>query len=112
MSKFTIPIINLLFCSYLIFAYSLCWIEFDTWHDKTIAFSIITMSAYIISLVLNRLLPGKILTLGGILNVLSGPVLVVGVFACIAILEPWPLKIPGLFIWVVAMLYLPSFINI
>ena len=39
MSKFTIPIINLLLCSYLIFAYSLCWIEFDTWHDKTIAFS-------------------------------------------------------------------------
>ena len=93
MSKFTIPIINLLLCSYLIFAYSLCWIEFDTWHDKTIAFSIITISAYIISLVLNRLLPGKILTLGGILNVLSGPLLVVGAFACIAILEPWPLKI-------------------
>ncbi|EPS6772766.1 hypothetical protein ACVG6V_004844, partial [Enterobacter hormaechei] len=73
MSKFIIPIINLLLCSYLVIAYILSWVEFETWNDKTIAFCIITISAYIISLVLNKLLPRKIRILGGILDVLSGP---------------------------------------
>lgn len=112
MSKFTIPLTNLLLCSYLILAYGLCWTEFHSWHDKTIAFSIITISVYIISFVVNKFLPGKIHILGGILDVLSGPLLIIGTFACIAILQPWPLKILGLCIWVVAMLCLPSFINI
>lgn len=56
MNKFIIPIINLLLCSYLVLAYTLSWVEFETWHDKTIAFCIITISAYIISLVMNKLL--------------------------------------------------------
>lgn len=112
MSKFIIPIINLLLCSYLVLAYILSWVEFETWQYKTIAFCIITISAYIISLVMNKFLPGRIYILGGILDVLSGPLLVVGAFACIAVLEPWPLKLIGLFIWVVAMLRLPSFVNI
>lgn len=90
MSKFIIPIINLLLCSYLVLAYILCWVEFETWHDKTISFCIITLSAYIISLVMNKLLPGKISIFGGILDVLSGPLLIIGAFACIAVLEPWP----------------------
>lgn len=112
MSKFIIPIINLLFCSYLVLAYILCWVELETWHDKTIVFCIITLSAYIISLVMNKLLPGKISILSGILEVLSGPLLIIGAFACIAVLEPWPLKIIGLFIWVLAMLHLPAFVKI
>ncbi|ENP0647097.1 hypothetical protein ACCH78_005160, partial [Enterobacter hormaechei] len=81
MSKFIIPIINLLLCSYLVLAYILCWVEFETWHDKTISFCIITLSAYIISLVMNKLLPGKISIFGGILDVLSGPLLIIGAFA-------------------------------
>ncbi|VFS44694.1 Uncharacterised protein [Enterobacter cancerogenus] len=88
MSKFIIPIINLLLCSYLILAYIVCWVEFETWHDKTIAFGIITISVYIISLVMNKLLPGKISFFGGILDVLSGPLMIIGAFACIALLEP------------------------
>ncbi|ELQ3995185.1 hypothetical protein RNP97_004525 [Enterobacter bugandensis] len=112
MIKFIIPIINLLLCAYLVLAYILCWIEFESWNDKIIAFCIITLSAYILSLVMNKLLPRKIRILGGILDVLSGPLMIIGAFACIAVLEPWPLKIIGLFIWVVAMLHLPSFVNI
>lgn len=112
MSKFIIPIINLLLCSYLALAYIVCWVEFETLHDKTIAFCIITISAYIISLVMNKLLPGKISFFGGILDVLSGPLMIIGAFACIALLEPWPMKLIGLFIWVVVMLRLPSFVNI
>ncbi|MBS0844756.1 hypothetical protein JK155_11680 [Enterobacter asburiae] len=112
MDKFIIPIINLLLCSYLVLAYTLSWVEFETWHDKTIAFCITTISSYIISLVMNKFLPGRIYIFGGILDVLSGPLLVVGAFACIAVLEPWPLKLIGLFKWVVAMLHLPSFVKI
>ena len=112
MSKFITPIINLLLCSYLVLAYILSWVEFETWHDKTIAFCIITLSAYLISLVMNKFLPGKIHIFGGLLDVLSGPLLIIGAFACIAVLEPWPLKVIALFIWVVAMLRLPSFVNI
>lgn len=42
MNKFIIPIINLLLCSYLVLAYTLSWVEFETWHDKTIAFWVMT----------------------------------------------------------------------
>lgn len=112
MSKFITPMINLLLCSYLVLAYILSWVEFETWRDKTIAFCIITLSAYLISLVMNKLLPGKISFFGGILDVLSGPLMIIGAFACIALLEPWPMKLIGLFIWVVVMFSLPSFVNI
>lgn len=61
---------------------------------------------------MNKLLPGKISFFGGILDVLSGPLMIIGAFACIALLEPWPMKLIGLFIWVVVMLRLPSFVSI
>ncbi|MDY0419286.1 hypothetical protein PYW49_16665 [Enterobacter sp. 170198] len=112
MRKFITPIINLLLCSYLTLAYILSWVEFETWHDKTISLCIITVTTYIISIVLNKLSPCKIDIFGGFLDVLSGPLLIVGAFACIAFLEPWPLKLIGLFIYVVAMFCLPTFINI
>lgn len=65
MSKFITPIINLLLCSYLVLAYILSWVEFETWHDKTIAFCIITLSAYLISLVMNKFLPERYVFLAG-----------------------------------------------
>lgn len=91
MCKFLIPIINIILCSYIVAICLICLVEFDTWQDKTIAVTITIGSAYIISLVLNMFLPKKIRILGGIFDLLSGPLLIIGAIACIALLDPWPM---------------------
>ncbi len=112
MCKFLIPIINIILCTYIVAICLIFLVEFDTWQDKTIAVTITIGSAYIISLVLNMFLPKKIRILGGIFDLLSGPLLIIGAIACIALLDPWPMKLIGMILWVIVMLCIPSFIDI
>ncbi|MDP1250001.1 hypothetical protein Q6312_29105, partial [Klebsiella pneumoniae] len=42
----------------------------------------------------------------------SGPLLIIGDIVCIALIDPWPVNVIGLFLWVIIMFCLPSFINI
>ncbi|EAN1156011.1 hypothetical protein QOQ01_002375 [Salmonella enterica] len=111
MKKLIAPIVNIIFCSYIITICFICLIEFDNWQDKIVAVTITIGSAYIITILLNRLLSTKIRILGGFFDLLSGPLLIIGAIACIALLDPWPVKIVGVFLWVVIMFCLPSFIN-
>lgn len=111
MGKFIVPIVNVVLCTYIVAVCLICLIELDAWQDKVIAVTITIGSAYVIALVLNKFLPTKIRILGGIFEVLSGPLLIIGAIACIAFLDPWSVKIIGMFLWVVIMFCLPSFLN-
>jgi len=107
MKKLIAPIVNTVLCAYVIAICFICLVEFDTWQDKTIAVTITIGSTYIIAIALNRLLSTKIRILAGIFDLLSGPLLIIGAIACIALLDPWPVKIVGVFLWAVIMFYLP-----
>lgn len=111
MSKLIISVINVVICSYIVAVCLICLIEFDAWQDKTIAVIITISSAYIIIFVLNRLLPEKTRMSSGVFDLLSGPLLIIGAIACILFLEPWPVKIIGMFLWVIVMFWIPSFID-
>ncbi|EJB8474032.1 hypothetical protein MW376_004190 [Citrobacter freundii] len=111
MSKFTIPIINIILSGYVVTLCLICLFEFDSWQDKTLAVIIIAGSIYIIASIVNRFLPTKMRLLGGVLDLLSGPLLIAGILACFALFEPWPIKIIGIFIWVIVMIHLPLRIN-
>ncbi|HCI6425191.1 TPA: hypothetical protein NPP08_004860 [Klebsiella quasipneumoniae subsp. similipneumoniae] len=111
MKKIIAPIVNIVLCTYIVVICFICLVEFDNWQDKIIAVTITIGSAYIIAIVLNRFLGTKIRILGGVFDLLSGPLLIIGAIACIALLDPWPVKIIGLSLWVVIMFCLPSFIN-
>ncbi|ABX22966.1 hypothetical protein PU167_001748 [Salmonella enterica] len=111
MKKLIAPIVNIALCTYIVAICLICLIEFDNWQDKIIAVIITIGSAYIIALVLNRFLSTKIRILGGVFDLLSGPLLIIGAIACIAFLNPWPIKIIGMFLWVVIIFCLPTFIN-
>lgn len=112
MSKFTIPIINIILSGYVVTLCLICLFEFDSWQDKTLTVIIIVGSIYIITSIVNRFLPTKMRLLGGVLDLLSGPLLIAGILACFALFEPWPIKIIGTFIWIIIMLYFPSHINL
>ncbi|WP_413596249.1 hypothetical protein [Citrobacter youngae] len=112
MKKLITLIINLLFCGYIASLCLISLLEFDLWQDKILAIIIIVGSAYIIAFIVNRFLPTKIRLMGGVLDLLSGPLLIAGVLACFSFLDPWPIKIIGTFIWIIIMLYFPSHINI
>lgn len=111
MGKLFTSIINTLLSTYITVISLICLAELDTWQDKIIAVIMITGSAYVITLILNRILPKKIRISGGVFDLVSGPLLITGAIACIALPEPWPVKIIGLFLWVMVMLYMPSLIN-
>lgn len=111
MKKLITPIINIILCTYILAVCFICLVELDNWQDKIIAVTITIGSSYIIVFLLNSLLRTKIRILGGLFDFLSGPLLVIGAIACIAFLNPWPVKIIGMFLWVIIMFYLPSFIN-
>lgn len=112
MSKFTIPIINIILSGYVATLCLICLFEFDSWQDKTLAVIIIVGSIYIIASIVNKFLPTKMRLLGVVLDLLSGPLLIAGILACFSFLDPWPIKIIGTFIWIIIMLYFPSHINI
>lgn len=63
------------------------------------------------AVLLNRVLPHKLSILEGILELLGGPLLVIGAIVCFDVLEPWPLKIIGMFAWIVLIFFVPSIIS-
>ncbi|HCI6168819.1 TPA: hypothetical protein NPP58_004313 [Klebsiella quasipneumoniae subsp. quasipneumoniae] len=111
MKKIITPLVDIVLCTYIITTCFICLAEFNNWQNKIIAVMITIGSAYIIAIVLNRCLGTKIGILSGIFNLLSGPLLIIGSIVCTALLNPWPVKIIGLFLWVILMFCLPSFIN-
>ncbi|WP_029591336.1 hypothetical protein [Franconibacter pulveris] len=111
MDKLIILIIKIVISTYVITICLICLSELEKWQDKTIAVIMTIGSAYIITLVLNLFSPKRIHITDGIFDLLSGPLLITGSIACIALLDPWPVKIIGLFLWVAVMLYIPSLID-
>ncbi|RJL01803.1 hypothetical protein MX657_03195 [Enterobacter chuandaensis] len=111
MSKFIIYMQNILFCGYVLATCLISLVSFDNWVDRTIAIAIILGSAQLITTLLNRVLPHKLHFLGGIVELAGGPLLVIGAIVCLDVLEPWPMKIIGMFAWVIFMMFRPSFMK-
>lgn len=63
------------------------------------------------AILLNRVMPHKLSILDGILELLGGPLLVIGAMVCLDVFEPWPLKIIGMFAWIVVIFFVPSIIS-
>lgn len=63
------------------------------------------------AILLNRVMPHKLSILDGILELLGGPLLVIGAMVCLDAFEPWPLKIIGMFAWIVVIFFVPSIIS-
>lgn len=72
-------------------------VSFNNWEDRTIAITIILGSAQLIATLLNRVLHHKLHILGGIAELIEGPLLVIGAIVCLDVFEPWPIKIIGMF---------------
>lgn len=111
MSKFIIYMLNILFCGYILALCLISLVSFDNWEDRTIAITIILGSAQLIATLLNRVLPHKLHILGGIAELVEGPLLVIGAIVCLHVLEPWPMKIIGIFAWIVLIFFVPSIIS-
>ena len=111
MKKIITPLVDIVLCTYINTVRFICLAEFNNWQNTMIAVTITIGSTYIIAIALNRLLGTKIGVLSGVFTLLSGPLLIIGAIVCIALLDPWPVKIIGLFLWVIIMFCLPSFIN-
>ncbi|CAH5471626.1 hypothetical protein ACM94E_004794 [Enterobacter cloacae] len=109
MSKFIIYMLNKLYCGYVLAICLICTVSFDNWEDRTIAITMTLGSACLIAALLNRVLPHKLLLLGGIVKLVEGPLLVIGAIVCLDVFEPWPMKIIGMFAWVIFMMFRPSF---
>lgn len=111
MSNFFIYMLNILFCGYVLATCLISLVSFDNWEDRTIAITIILGSAQLIATLLNRVLPHKLHILGGIAGLVEGPLLVIGAIVCLDVFEPWPMKIIGMFAWVVLVFFGPSIIS-
>ena len=86
MSKFIISMLNTLLCVFVIVLCLICVGVTDNWKECTIAIE-------------------------GIVELLGGPLLVIGAIVCFDVFEPWPLKIIGMFAWTVLIFFVPSIIN-
>lgn len=109
MSKFIIYMLNTLFCGYVLATCLISMVIFDNWEDRTIAITIIFGSAFLIAVLLNRVLPHRLHILEGVIEIVEGPLLVIGAIVCLDVLKPWPLKIIGMFAWIIFMMFRPSF---
>ncbi|OJH27625.1 hypothetical protein P717_13715 [Enterobacter kobei] len=107
MSKFITSMLNTLLCVFVIVLCLLCMGATDNWKESTIAIIITLGCAHFMAVLLNRVLPHKLNIFDGIVELVGGPLLVIGVIVCFDVFEPWPLKIIGMFVWVVLIfLYL------
>lgn len=104
-------IINTLVCSYVIATCLILLNELDTWPVRLIAIIITIGSAYLIALLLNRFFKTDTRILGGIFEILYGPLLIIGVIACLAFFELWPVKLIAMILWIVTMVFSPSYIK-
>ena len=104
-------IINIILCSYIIATCMILLNALDTWPVRLIAIIITVGSAYLIALLLNRFFKTDIRILGGIFEILYGPLLIIGVIACLAFFELWPIKLIAMILWIVTMVFSPSYIK-
>lgn len=111
MSKFIISMLNTLLCVLVIALCLLCVGVTDNWKDCAIAIVLTLGGAHFMAVLLNRVLPHKLYILDGILELIGGPLLVIGAILCIDVFEPWPLKIIGMFAWIVLILFGSSIIS-
>ena len=93
MSKFIISMLNTLLCVFVIVLCLICVGVTDNWKECTIAIIITLGCAHFMAILLNRVLPHKLSILEGIVELLGGPLLVIGAIVCFDVFEPWPLKI-------------------
>lgn len=63
------------------------------------------------AVLLNRVLSHNLSILEGIVELLGGPLLVIGTIVCFDVFEPWPLKIIGMFAWIILIFFVPSIIS-
>ena len=104
-------IINIILCSYIIATCLILLNTLDTWPVRLIAIIITVGSAYLMALVLNRFFKTDIRILGGIFELIYGPLIILGVIACLAFFELWPIKLIAMILWIVIMVFLPSYIS-
>lgn len=111
MSKFIISMLNTLLCVLVIALCLICVGVTDNWKECTIAIIITIGCAHFMAVLLNRVLPHKLNIFDGIVELVGGPLLVIGAMVCLDIFEPWPLKIIGMFAWVILVFFGPSIIS-
>ena len=111
MKSHIIAIINTFICSYIITTCLILLNALDTWPVRLIAIIITVGSTYLIALLLNRFFKTNMRILGGMLELIYGPLLIIGVIACLAFFELWPVKVITMILWLVIMVILPSYIN-
>lgn len=104
-------IIKTIVSSYIIATCLILLNALDTWPVRLIAIIITIGSAYLIALLLNRFFKTDIRILGGIFELIYGPLIILGVIACLAFFELWPIKLIAMILWIVIMVFLPSYIN-
>lgn len=85
-------------CIIIVILYVLYFFLLDTWQETTIAIVFTLIAIMAVVLFFNLFLLRRIRIFNGLFNLLSGPLLIVGSIACIALLEPWPAKIIGMFL--------------
>lgn len=111
MSKFIISMLNTLLCVLVIALCLICVGVTDNWKDCTIVIVLILGCAHFMTILLNRVLPHKLNIFDGIVELVGGPLLVIGAIVCFDVFEPWPLKIIGMFAWIVLIFFVPSIIS-
>lgn len=88
MSKFIISMLNTLLGVFVIVLCLICVSVTDNWKECTIVIIITLGCAHFIAVLLNRVLPHKLSILEGILELLGGPLLVIGTIVCFDVFEP------------------------
>ncbi|MBL5838369.1 hypothetical protein [Enterobacter asburiae] len=111
MSKLIISMLNTLLCVFVIALCLICLGISDNWKECTLAIIIILGGTHLTCVLLSRVLPHKLSILEGILELLGGPLLVIGAIVCFDVFEPWPLKVIGMFVWVALVFFGPSIIS-
>lgn len=104
-------IINTIVCSYIIATCLILLNALDTWSVRLIAIIITVGSAYFMALVSNRFFKTDIRILGGMFEIIYGPLIILGIIACLAFFELWPIKLIAMILWIVIMVFSPSYIK-
>lgn len=111
MRKTIINFISIVFCGWVLALCIILVTELTTWPDRVVAIMITLTGAHFIGLLINRFLPYKIHLWSVFFDILSGLLLITGSIACIALFNPWPMKIITMALWIAIIFFLPSLIN-
>lgn len=84
MKKVIESFVSIMLCTYIIVVCLICFNELDTWQDGTIAMVLTFGSAYLTSILLSKILGLRLKIISEVFGFLSGPLLIIGIFCCIA----------------------------